>query len=97
MTPADPETIGKGELEAMNHQQTRKEESVMLPTDKVLPTAKDVAGIRHATGLSQAKFCKLTGINPYTIRGWEQGKREPSKAARVLLSIIQKHPFILGE
>jgi len=52
----------------------------------------DVQSIRKKFGLSQPKFAHLLGISPSTLRNWEQGRRRPEGAARVLLSVAAKHP-----
>ncbi|MCX6141814.1 MAG: helix-turn-helix domain-containing protein [Ignavibacteriales bacterium] len=52
----------------------------------------NVAAIRRHLGLTQQKFAKLLGISPGTLRNWEQGRRKPEGAARVLLCVAAKFP-----
>ena len=52
----------------------------------------DVRRIRARTGLSQAQFAKLIHVDTGTLRNWEQGRREPSGPAQVLLAIVDKNP-----
>ena len=52
----------------------------------------DVRRIRAATGLSQVKFAELLSIEASTLRNWEQGRREPTGAARALLRAIRNNP-----
>lgn len=52
----------------------------------------DVRGIREQYGLSQNKFASLMGISVGTLRNWEQGRRKPEGAARVLLRVAAEHP-----
>jgi len=52
----------------------------------------DVRGIRALTGLSQAKFAELLGIELATLRNWEQGRRVPTGPARALLRGIRNSP-----
>ncbi|MDR0702601.1 MAG: helix-turn-helix domain-containing protein [Azoarcus sp.] len=47
---------------------------------------------RRKTGLSQSKFARLLGISLRTLQDWEQGRREPSGAARTLLLIARERP-----
>jgi putative transcriptional regulator len=47
---------------------------------------------RRKMGLSQAKFAHLLGVSPRTLQEWEQGRREPSGAARTLLRVAERHP-----
>jgi putative transcriptional regulator len=55
------------------------------------------ARARHSTGLSQADFAALLGVSKRTLQQWEQGRREPSGAARMLIKIAEKHPDVLTE
>ena len=37
---------------------------------------------RERTGLSQSQFATLLGVFVSTLQGWEQGRKQPSGAAR---------------
>ncbi len=54
--------------------------------------AISVTDIRKATGLSQAKFATLIGVQVGTLRNWEQGRREPTGPAKALLRAISNDP-----
>ena len=56
-----------------------------------------VAEARNKTGLSQAKFAELLGVSVRTMQDWEQGRRQPSRAAASLIQIEKKRPDILNE
>jgi len=56
----------------------------------------DVARARQTLNLSQPVFAELLGIGVATLRSWEQGKREPSGAAKTLIGIAMKHPEVFG-
>lgn len=56
-----------------------------------------VTGSRLRAGLSQSQFAALLGVSVRTLQQWEQGRREPSGAAKTLLRIAGKHPEILKE
>lgn len=52
----------------------------------------DVKRIRERYELSQTEFAALLGISIKTLQNWEQGRRSPHGAARVLLQVAAKHP-----
>jgi len=56
-----------------------------------------VISARKKTGLSQAKFAKLLGVSVRTLQEWEQGRRQPSGAAKTLIAVAERHPDILKE
>lgn len=47
---------------------------------------------RRKTGLSQSQFAALMGVSVRTLQGWEQGRKQPSGAARTLLAIASTNP-----
>lgn len=57
----------------------------------------EVAKVRQSLDLTQESFADLLGVGVSTLRSWEQKKREPSGAARMLISIALKHPEVLQE
>jgi putative transcriptional regulator len=57
-----------------------------------VPDEVDVAGLRRRLGLSQAAFARAFGLDVTALHAWEQGRRRPDRAARVLLAVIAKEP-----
>ena len=50
---------------------------------------------RERTGLSQSQFATLLVASVRTLQGWEQGRKQPSGAARTLLTIAHANPKVL--
>lgn len=59
--------------------------------------AASVIGIRERLGLSQQELADLLGISRRTVENWEQGRREPTGAAKVLLKVAARHPKVVLE
>jgi len=57
-----------------------------------VPEDIDVRKIRRSLKLSQTQFAAKFGLQASTIRDWEQHRRKPEGAARVLLQVIKKEP-----
>ena len=57
----------------------------------------DVAAVRRQTGLSRPKFAARFGLDPRAVQDWEQGRRRPDRAARVLLRIIEQNPEVVAK
>ncbi|MHB8522453.1 MAG: helix-turn-helix domain-containing protein [Limisphaerales bacterium] len=47
--------------------------------------------------LSQGAFAELLGISVKALHNWEQGRRKPAGAARVLLRVAAYHPEVVLE
>ena len=71
--------------------QMRRSEAARV-TKVTLPAAAEA---RASVGLSQQEFAKLLGVSARTLQDWEQGRREPTGAARTLLKVAVKHPKLL--
>jgi putative transcriptional regulator len=66
---------------------------ITLPSYTVeVPDRVDVVAVRRRLGLSQAAFARAFGLELTAIHAWEQGRRRPDRAARVLLAVIAKEP-----
>ena len=72
-----------------------------IKSDKIGRTStveiSPVAQARHRSDLSQQEFSKLLGVSLRTLQEWEQGRRQPSGAAKSLIMIAIRYPEILKE
>jgi putative transcriptional regulator len=57
-----------------------------------VPRAVNVEAIRAARQLSQQGFASTYGFSVSALRDWEQGRRKPERAARILLAMIDRAP-----
>ena len=46
--------------------------------------------IRERTHLSQTVFAELLNVSPSSVRQWEQGKRVPTGATKILLELLDQ-------
>lgn len=66
-----------------------------MKAGKVQVVTSPVIEARRKTGLSQSQFAALLGVSVRTLQGWEQGRKQPSGAARTLLAIAAVNPKAL--
>lgn len=52
---------------------------------------------RIKLGLSQAEFAQMLGVSVRTLQDWEQGRRQPSGAAKALLKVATRSPRAVRE
>ena len=57
-----------------------------------IPEEVDVRRIRKKFKITQKVFAEYFGVNIRTVQDWEQGRRAPSGAAKVLLVVIDNEP-----
>jgi putative transcriptional regulator len=57
-----------------------------------VPADVDVRQIRSKLKLSQTQFAARFGLPAATIRDWEQHRKSPDSAARILLHVIKNEP-----
>lgn len=89
--PSDMERFQNDLLESV--QQMRRGEAARV-TEVTLPAAAEA---RARVGLSQQAFANLLGVSARTLQDWEQGRREPTGAAKTLLRVAVSHPEVLRE
>lgn len=89
--PSEMKKFQQDLLESVKQMRTGKAARV---TQVRLPTAAEA---RAQVGLSQMDFANLLGVSARTLQDWEQGRREPTGAARTLLQVAVSHPEVLLE
>ena len=56
------------------------------------PSAARILALRKRMKLSRQKFADRFGLDARALQDWEQGRRVPDRAARVLLTVIDSDP-----
>ena len=56
------------------------------------PAAEHIVALRKRMKLSRQKFADRFGLDARAVQDWEQGRRIPDRAARVLLTVIDRDP-----
>jgi putative transcriptional regulator len=65
-----------------------------LPVEHVPPDL-DVREIRRRLGMTRSEFAGRFGLDDRAVQDWEQGRRRPDRAARVLLAVIDHDPAVV--
>ena len=56
------------------------------------PAAERIVALRKRMKLSRQRFADRFGLDVRAVQDWEQGRRVPDRAARVLLTVIDRNP-----
>jgi len=89
--PSDIDQFQRDLLESV--EQMRRGQAARV-TEVKLPAAAEA---RASVGMTQQEFAHLLVVSPRTLQDWEQGRREPTGAARTLLKVAVKHPMVLRD
>jgi putative transcriptional regulator len=87
-----PSDVLKFQQDLMESVKQMKRGEAARVTKVQVPAA---AQARARVGLSQQEFAQMLGVSARTLQDWEQGRREPTGAARTLLKVAVKHPKLL--
>ena len=87
-----PSELEKFQADLLQSVQQMRRGQAARVTKVRLPAAAEA---RAKTGLSQQDFADLLGVSARTLQDWEQGRREPTGAAKTLLRVAASHPKIL--
>lgn len=61
----------------------------------VVEPRSPIVRARLKARLTQVQFAALLGVSRRTLEQWEQGRREPSGAAKTLIKVAELHPEVL--
>lgn len=90
--------VGESLIEGLNEALAfAKGDKTRAVVHRIEVPSVDVADIRARTGLSQSAFAKSIGVAKGTLLNWEQGRRQPTGAAQVLLAMIARKPSLVSE
>ena len=94
--PSKSKPLSKAELAAYEAKRDLAAELLQsvreMKAGQVQVVTSPVIDARKKTGLSQSQFAALLGVSVRTLQGWEQGRKQPSGAARTLLAIASTNP-----
>lgn len=86
------ERLIQSALEALEHAEGRSAACVVHSPEPI-----DVRAVRRVTGLTQRAFSTAYGVPLDTLRGWEQGKRQPDAPTRAYLRAIERIPAAIRD
>jgi len=94
--PSKNKPLNKAELAAYEDQRDLAADLLQsvreMHAGKTHVVSSPVIEARKKTGLSQTQFAALLGVSVRTLQGWEQGRKQPSGAARTLFAIASSDP-----
>ena len=70
----------------------RGEGPALASYEITVPDSVDVSGLRARLNLSQAAFAQAFGLDLGAVQAWEQHRRRPDRAARILFAVIAREP-----
>lgn len=84
-------TFGQELIESMTEAVAHAKGKTVAAKEHVIDVP-DVRAIREQLGMTQPAFAKAYRIPLPTLKGWEQGRRQPDATASAYLSVIAKMP-----
>lgn len=89
-------TFGEALLEGLEEARAWNRGELALETVNIdpMPPAR-IKAIRKSVAKSVADFERRFGIPAATVNNWEQGRRSPDPAGRLLLQVLEKAPDVV--
>lgn len=98
MTVEKPYDTGDALLEGLREALAWKRGETALEVRNLDPMPPaEIKAIRKSVARSAAQFERRFGIPAATINNWEQGRRKPDPAARLLLKVIAENPDLVEQ
>ena len=86
-------TFGDALIESLEEVRAWKRGEIALETVRIDPMPVErIRAIRRAVAKSAKEFEAKFGIPAATVNNWEQGRRSPDPAGRLLLKVIEANP-----
>lgn len=83
--------------EQSNRSESKLGQAVIAANAAAGAPTMDVRSVRRKRGLTQQAFADTFGFTVGAVRDWEQGRKRPDRAARVLLAVIQTSPEVVAD
>jgi putative transcriptional regulator len=94
--PEERSELGLALEEAISEALAWKRGAAELDVVTVDPLpAERIRAIRRKAARSAKAFERRFGISAATVQNWEQGRRQPDPAARLLLKVIEADPELV--
>ncbi len=97
MTDDIGDQIIQGMQQAVDYMKGNKKGSKTTVKTVIAETKVDVKAIRQSLNKTQKEFAELFGFSLSTLRGWEQGQRQPEKPTKLLLMMLRDRPEFVQE
>lgn len=88
--------LGLSLEEGLKEALARKRGEIALETVNLAPMpAERIRSIRKKVAKSAKEFERRFGIPTATVNNWEQGRRSPDPAGRLLLKVMDQYPEVV--
>lgn len=93
MSAGNRTALGRDLEAALREVRAFRRDEKALPVREIAPIpAERIRALRMRVARSLRDFERRFGVPARTLEGWEQGRRVPDVAARILLRVIERDP-----